>query len=251
MTLTETLCSKIHKTIEDLKATDIDGCITGSCLLDTNFDIWTQVPDIDLFVYSDTSMIYAMCQLENMGFKPGGKDKKESGEKLKRQWLIETGVKGNVGLSTIMYEKDGVNVNISLKKNCTSVIDVLSSFDMTIIMKGYEISTGLMLDLRDTGEHHDLNIADPNKLKKHLYNHPSRFTVDRALRQWNRVIKYYERGFDTRPMAKFYLDSINAVLEAGAEFGTQKDLDSFNSMEPGFIEMKERITKWLEEHKED
>lgn len=251
MVMAMSLSSKIHDAIEEIKTTDIDGCITGSCMLDMDFDSWMSVPDIDIFVYSDTSMVYALCKLEAMGFVPGGKDKKAAGEELKRSWLIEDGVKSNAALSTIMYQRDGVNVNVSLKKNCNSVIEVLASFDMTIIMKGYEISTGVMLDLTDTGEHGDSMIADPNRLKRQLYNHPSRFKVDRALRQWERVLKYWDRGFDTRPMARFYLDLIDQVLAAGAQFQTERDIASFNEMEPGFIKQRETIAKWLEEHKED
>lgn len=244
------MTDKIHETLEIIKGTDIYGCITGSCMLDADFDTWDSEPDIDIFVYSETAMIHAMITLEHLGFVPGGKDKKPAGETLKRNWLIESGIQRNVSLSTIMYEKDGVYLNVTYKKNCTSVIDVISGFDMSIIMIGYDIPTHYLLDLR-CQDNNDPMIATPNKLKRQMYNHPSRFTVWRALHQWDRVPKYYGRGYDTRPMAKFYLDIIDEVLEAGAAFGTEKDMESFNEMEPGFIEVYEKITKWYDEHKED
>lgn len=240
----------IDSAIAELKESGINGCITGSCLLDEDFDTWDEAPDIDLFVYSEPSMIHAICTLEHMGYVPGGKDKKKAGEELKRKWLIETGLNRNMGLSTIMYEKDGVYVNVTMKRNNNSVVEVLANFDMSIVMKGYDIPTGFMCDLR-TQDGGDVKVATPNKLKRALYDHPSRFDVWRALRQWNRVVKYYNRGFDTRPMARFYLDRIDEVLEAGAVFGSDKDVESFEEMAPEFREMKDTITKWLEEHEED
>ena len=56
MTLTE----KIRNTIELLKDTDINGCITGSSMIpDVDFDEWDSVPDIDLFVYTEMQLLYA------------------------------------------------------------------------------------------------------------------------------------------------------------------------------------------------
>lgn len=237
--------------IEDLKGSDIYGCITGSCMLpDADFDTWMDKPDIDVFVYSDTALVQAMMILESWGFTPGGKGKTEAGEKLKREWIIETGVHRNKGLTTIMYEKDDIFINLTVKEDFDSVIAILASFDMSIIMIGYDIPSHYLLDLR-TQDGNDPKVATPNKMKRQLYNHPSRFTVWRAVHQWDRVPKYYSRGYDTRPMARFYLEKIDAVLEAGAAFNTERDIESFNEMEPGFLEVRQTITDWLEEHEED
>ena len=54
MTLTE----KINDTIKLLKNTDIHGCITGSCMLDMDFDSWTETPDIDVFTYTENKELY-------------------------------------------------------------------------------------------------------------------------------------------------------------------------------------------------
>lgn len=248
----KSLKAQIEEVIENILLSGVDGCITGSCLLDDDFDMWDTAPDIDVFAYSEASFIHMICELDNIGYVPGGKDKKASGEKMKRHWILTTGVNSKAPLSTIMYEdpKTGLSINVTYKKNCDSLVEVLSSFDMSIIMKGIDISTRFMLDLT-TSQGSDAKTAVPNKLKRHLYNHPSRFEVQRCLRQWDRVVKYYNRGYDTRPMAKFYLDIIHQVLEAGAAFGTEKDIISFEEMMPEFLEMDEIITSWLIEHEDD
>lgn len=243
------ITEKIKATIDELKQTDILGCITGSCLLDEDFDAWDTAPDIDIFVYGEPAMIHAIMTLEHMGFAPGGKDKSTAGEMIKRQWLIESGVQKNKALSTIMYQRDDVNVNVTVKRHNRSVVEVLANFDMTIVMRGFDIPTQYDCDLREQ-DGNDKMVAVPNKLKRSMYDHPSRFEVWRCLRQWNRVIKYWGRGFDTRPMARFYLKCIDDVLEAGAAFGTDKDVASFEEMAPEFKEMREIIVKWLEENEE-
>lgn len=242
----------VNDIIDKIMSTDIDGCITGSCLLDDDFDLWDSVPDVDMFVYSEAAMIHAICALDNAGLVPGGKDKNHKGEEVKRKWILETGVNRKSPVCTIMYQDTAskVAVNVTYKRNCNSLIEVLASFDMSIIMKGIDITTGYKLDLTETMGS-DKRTAVPNKLKRHLYNHPSRFDVDRCLRQWNRVIKYYGRGYDTRPMAKFYLGLIDEVLEEGPLFGTENDVISFEQFKDGFIEMKETIDNWLKAHEDD
>ena len=53
----------------------INGCITGSCMLDTDFDYWETTPDIDVFAYSPNYMIQAIEILVNsLGCKFGEHD---------------------------------------------------------------------------------------------------------------------------------------------------------------------------------
>ena len=63
----------IGEMIERLKATDIDGCVTGSCLTGGDFDSWLTKPDIDVFTYSPYAMVHALDVLEyKLGLEPGG-----------------------------------------------------------------------------------------------------------------------------------------------------------------------------------
>lgn len=244
------LTKELNKAIDELKETDIYGCITGSCLLEEDFDTWESIPDIDIFVYSRTAMMHAIMVIENLGYEPGGKGKPVAGEKIKKRWLIEDINNHNGFLNTIMYHRNDILVNITYKNGCTDVTDVLSTFDMSIIMKGYDISKGLYCDMRTLCST-DTKVAMPNYLNRNINDHPSRFNLNRLLRQWDRVIKYYNRGFDTRPMAKYYLDCINVVIDTGAAFETENDKISFTDMEPRFLDYKAKISAWIKEHEED
>lgn len=239
------LNKQVEETIEDLRKSGINGCVAGSSMLvhDCDFDTWDSVPDIDVFVYNEVSYGYAMAYVEGLGFKPGGKGKRDEAEEVRKSWTLSTGIARKYPVNTIQYHKDDIAVNITYKRDADSLLDVVCSFDMSCIMIGMDLITGHVLDLRGD----DRWKAEPNPYKQHLYNHPSRFTVERSLRQWDRVIKYAGRGFDTIPMAEFYLKMIKDVRDAGAIFGTQKDQESFDSMEPGFAEMQCRIEQWLKE----
>lgn len=243
-----------RKELEDLKESSIIGCITGSCMLDDNFTYWQDKPDIDIFVYTDTQMVYAISELMSRGYVPGGKGKRAAGEELKFQWLLELNKNNSYGLSTIMLEKtvDGfdIAVNVTVKRGCHNVAEVVCSYDMSIIMVGYDIQNKLTLDLRTQNGWQE-KVASPNLLSNNIEEHPSRFTLSRALRQWDRVTKYYNRGFDTRPMARYYLDKIDEVLKAGSAFGTDRDEESFEKYAVEFREIREIIYNWLEVHHDD
>lgn len=242
--------------LNKIKELPIYGCITGSCMLGdrVNFNAWDERPDIDIFIYSESAMLEAVTLLEMDGYTLGGKGKNPAGEELKRQWIRETGVRGNFGLSTLMLEKKveghDVYVNVTWKKDCKTVAEVICSYDMSIVMKGFDIPHQMVMDLTNM-DGRNPQIAVPNYLSNNIEEHPSRFTLNRALRQWDRIIKYYQRGFDTRPMAQYYLDKINEVLAAGAIFGSEAEAASIEKYFPGFVEMKGKIETWMEEHCDD
>lgn len=238
----------INKWINILKSTDIEGCITGSCMLDADFDEWDSAPDVDMFVYSDRYMIWAITKLMmTYGLKFGADSSERSKlqEEQKFQWLLEdkknkSKITG-VTLATIkLHADDGTIINVSNKKGCENVADVINSFDMTIIMKGWDIKNAFMYDM--TTQWSDKNVAVPNKLR----------IVDLDLvktaywvRQFDRVIKYWQRGFDTRPMARFYLDEIDKVLTRGNIWTSDSSKEFFDTFAAEFIEMRDKISKWL------
>ena len=243
----------IKKWVDTLKTSDIDGCITGSCMLDADFDAWDSKPDVDLFVYSDRYMIWAIAKLMmTYGLKFGVDDSDRSmlQEEQKFQWLLEdkknkSKITG-VTLATIkLHAEDGTIINVSNKANCKTVADVINSFDMTIIMKGWDIKHGYMYDM--TSQWSSPQVAIPNQLRKTDLD-----LVKTAywVRQFDRVIKYWQRGFDTRPMARFYLDEIDQVLERGNIWTSEQSEEFYNTFAQEFIEMREKISKWLAD-KED
>jgi hypothetical protein len=108
-----TIKEKIEETIKLLKDTDINGCITGSSMIDGDFDAWESQPDIDLFVYSRPQMFYAIHLLMmKYGFKPIN-----DGEiwKLDRMNNFETRKK--LPVDTHKLERDGIIVNVTYKEN--------------------------------------------------------------------------------------------------------------------------------------
>lgn len=246
--------NNIKNWIKILQSSNINGCITGSCMLDADFDCWDETPDVDLFVYSDREMIWVLAELtKTYGLKFGVDDsvRSELQEKQKFKWLLEdkknkskfTG--GTLATIKLHDPSNGTIINVSHKANCKTVADVINSFDMTIIMKGYDIRGEFTYDM--TTQWSDAKTAIPNKLRK---TDTDLLGTAYWVRQFDRVIKYYNRGYDTRPMAQFYLDEIDAVLERGNIWTSEGSEQFFNQFAEEFKETRDRISKWLKS-KED
>ena len=248
------LTKEIYETIEQLKQTDINGCITGSSMTGADFDLWEQHPDIDLFVYKKEQLLYASdLAIMTMGFEP-----KNEGEKLKLKWMRDGSFSKKCPVSTIKLVKGDVELNISHKKYRSGLLEVLASFDMSIIMIGYDIPRHITLDLRCGWE--GMIVADeknkwsdsptkavPNPLR---LVEPNVFSTSTAVRQFDRVIKYWNRGFDTRPMAEFYLGLIDQVIEQGAMFQTEASVKVYDDFVNEFTEMRDKIQRWLDDKNE-
>lgn len=248
--------SRTLATINILKQLPINGCITGSCWLDDyDPEIWGS--DIDVFVYSEPDLRGAIHFItRDLKMEPGnGTDRSKKQEKIKLDMLfMNYSLNHKTGITTYKFNYDGVIVNISYKKtkicgqyipliNCPSV---LMSFDMSIVMQGYDIRTHTFFDMRP--ENVDSHTAIPNPLRDH---NCSMWNVDKWVRQFDRVIKYYNRGYDTRPMAEFYLKMIDKVIEEGYVFDNSAGQEAFKMFSEEFIEKREIIQAWLDEHKED
>ena len=248
------LRDKIRAAIEMLKGSGIYGCISGSCMIDDDFDAWSSVPDVDVFVYCPEQLLYATTILEGQGYKPCSPaeqwklNKLRHGQKAKKTFNM---------VQTHKLEKDGVIVNVTFKPNCTSLTDVLASFDMSIIMIGYDIEGQFGLDYRINhgqvfGEEANkwsdsINKAVPNPLRSQEFD---MYTTSHWVRQFDRVIKYWDRGYDTRPMAQFYIDAVTAVLENGALFTNDKAEAAYAAFKEEFVPVRERMVEWLKD-KED
>ena len=131
----------INEAVDWIKCQDVKGCITGSCLLD-----YFEGQDIDVFVYDEasfTKMLYCMHfnpmfqllePIEQWKFKEWTNSKKSSLHKL--------------GLVTLKFKYNlAVDVNVIYKMKDTNLFNVVSSFDMDIICKGYDIQTKQELSL--------------------------------------------------------------------------------------------------------
>lgn len=246
---------KIASAIELVKTLPIDGCITGSCLLpDFDPDAWGTTPDIDLFVFGEGELVSAIEIAQHaLKMEPGkGTQRTRRQEEWKLARLKQAGLNTKLGITTYTFWCDGVMLNITFKQRkfhgrwvpILSTPDVLQSFDMSIVMQGYDIRHHVTYDMR-VGDPH---VAIPNPLRDHDC---VMWTVAKWVRQFDRVVKYYNRGFDTRPMAKFYLDMIDECIEAGCLFDSEESKDAFEAFSQEFLEKRATIADWYEEHKED
>jgi hypothetical protein len=236
------LNKEIHDTIELLKTTGIRGCITGSSMLDADFDTWAETPDVDVFVFSAEQLVYAIDMLEfKYGFRP-----LSDGEEWKIERIRWKGIQKNASLQTVkMVGPQEVCVNLTWKYGKTTLADVLASFDMTIIMKGYDIRNGYTLDLTDVCG--NKRVASPNPMREQDCD---MYGVEMWVRQFSRVIKYWNRGFDTRPMAQFYIELINGVLEKGQLFNTEKSENVYREFVETYEPLRDKMVQWLKAKEE-
>lgn len=250
-----TLKEKVDATIELVKTLPIDGCITGSCML-PGFDPdgWGTTPDIDVFVFGENELVSAI-DLARYALKmtPGsGTKRSEQQEEWKLDRLKQAGLNYKIGITTYKFFCDGVILNFTYKQRkfhgrWVPILDtpgVLQSFDMSIVMQGYDIKHHVMYDMR-VG---DPKVAVPNPLRDHDC---VMWTVAKWVRQFDRVVKYWNRGFDTRPMAKFYLDMIDECIAAGCLFDSEESQEAFELFAKEFLEKRATIAEWYEQHKED
>lgn len=248
---------KIEVMIEVVKTMPIHGCITGSCFLPGfDPDAWGSTPDVDVFVYSEADLIRAITLAEyTLDMKPGtGSDRSEKQERWKIGRLFKSGLNKKLGITTYKFECDGVVLNFTYKMSkeqgrwvpITDAPGVLRSFDMSIVMQGYDIESRVMFDLRPDDV--PVTTAVPNPLRDHDC---VMWTVSKWVRQFDRVVKYYSRGYDTRPMAEFYLKMIDECIDAGCLFDSEESHEAFDAFSEEFLAKRAIIADWLEDHKED
>lgn len=253
MSITE----KILDIQEKLLDTDIQGCITGSSLAQADFDVWDSTPDVDVFTYSPYAFVHAIDVVEyKLGLNPGGDAiTTDVGERWKANKARISG-RGNSDLVTCKFTDGDVVVNISNRKMERSAMDVISRFDMSIVLKAYDIPSGTMIDFRKAMAKDNLreiigfdggdeNVAIPNPFRSF---DGTTWNAAKWLRQWDRVIKYSNRGYNTVPMARFYSYMIKEVTEGGCLFKTERSKSAYEEFVQEFSELKIKIDEWIEEH---
>ena len=237
--------------------TDIDGCITGSSLADWDMDDADARPDIDIFTYSPYSMVHAIDVLEyKLGLASGGDEiTTDAGERWKAKKMRTSG-RGDRDLATCKFTDGNITVNVSNRRGERSAMDVIARFDMSIVLQAYDIPSGSLIDMRRA--HASANLADiirfdggdpmvavPNPFRSF---DGTTWNAAKWLRQWDRVIKYWNRGFDTRPMARFYSYMIKEVIDGGSMFKTERSKEAYDAFVKEFKELGVKIDKWIEEN---
>lgn len=202
---------QIDNAIELLKKQDVNGCITGSVLLD-----YFEGADIDLFMYDKSSfnkllffmhynsMFTILDPLELHKFNEYINDDKSSLE--------------SIGLITIKFKYNlCIDVNVVFKKFHKNIFDVLSNFDLDIIASGYDIKSKQYLSLREsTGKEGTWNKWNTSYYKSDLWS------CKRLLRQFSRVVKYTERGYNLDEVTDKYISLIEDILAKDNVYKSEK-----------------------------
>lgn len=228
---------QIQNALTIVKSLEVDGCVTGSVLLD-----FFEGQDIDLFCYSEASfrktiftlsfhpMFKIIDPLEQWKFDEYTNNDKSSFKKL--------------GLITIKFKYNlCIDINIIIKRDCNNIFAVLSSFDMDIISKGYDLKTKRTLDLSENdGKIVHWNVYNPAFYTSDIW------TLSKLLRQFERCIKYHNRGYNTDLVVKKYLELLEKLI-------THEDIFNSENHHTRIIQMKENakiitllLNDWLINH---
>ena len=228
--------SHINNAIEILKKQEINGCITGSCLLD-----YFEGQDVDLFVYDKSSfnkllffmhynpMFNILDPLEQHKFDDYINNDKSSLEQL--------------GLITIKFKYNLlVDINVIFKKFHKNCFDVISNFDLDLIATGYDIKTGKTLSLRETTGLE----GTWNKWNNTFYK-PDFWSTKRLLRQFERTVKYTNRGYDLSSVTDKYIELVENIISTENFYKSEKGTKYFEDT----IEQFEVVLKILNAWKKD
>ena len=129
---------------------------------------------------------------------------------------------------------------------------------MSIIMIGYDIKhrfgqdfrTGASAGVYDDRDHlwsDDPRVAVPNPLRDQDVD---MYGTEMWVRQFDRVIKYWNRGFDTRKMAEFYIELIDGVIATGKLFQSEKADAAYNGFVTTYEPLRDKMKAWLDDKKE-
>lgn len=249
----------MERMLQRIMDTDIDGCITGSSLShEWDMDEAEVKPDIDVFTYSPYAMVHAIDVLEyKLGLAPGGDEvTTDKGEAWKARKMRTSGRGFKRDLATCKLTDGSVVVNVSNRKGERSAMDVIARFDMSIVLQAYDIPSGSLIDMRCVQPKADLvdiikstggdpTVAVPNPFRSF---DGTAWNASKWLRQWDRVIKYWNRGFDTMPMARFYSNMIKEVIDGGSLFKTEASKEAYRKFVDEFQDLGTKIDEWIKEN---
>lgn len=229
---------QINNAIEWIKKQPIKGCITGSCLLD-----YYEGQDVDVFTYDEKSfakLLFAMYHNNMFTIL-------DPLEKWKFEQYInkDDSTFFKFGLITIKFTYNTcIPINIVYKKKAKDIFSVISSFDLDIICKGYDIETKQYLDL---SENKGTKIATWNKWNTAFYGGEI-WQISRVLRQMERVIKYHKRGYNTDAVALRYIELIDKIQEFHSIFNSDNFNEKLKITQANTLVIKQICELWLKTH---
>jgi hypothetical protein len=218
---------------------DIKGCITGSYLLDYFPD---ENQDLDVFLYNEksfTEIFYAMHH--DPMFTILDPLEKWKADKFR----LQDSDFYKFGLITIKFTYNTcVPVNIILKKKGKDIFSVLSSFDLDIVARGYDIASGKILDL---SENPGTKIATWNRWNTAFYSNEV-WEISRVLRQLERCFKYYRRGYDTDSVILKYMELIDRIQEFDNIFNSNNYTENLKIKKDNTKIVRQICEVWLKDH---
>lgn len=143
------------------------------------------------------------------------------------------------------YFNTCIPINIVLKKNCTNIFSVLNTFDMDIVCIGYCLQTKQTLDL--SGNSHTTKIANYNRWNP-AFESEEVWQLNRIIRQIERVIKYYKRGWNTDPIMFKYLKLIDKIQNFDNIFSSENFDTKLKISQENTKIVKSICLLWLEKH---
>ena len=231
---------QIKNAIDFIKNQNFKGCISGSCMI----GYW-EGQDVDVFLYSKSAFIKAyytlkfnsLCVIDDP-IHQWSSDNLE--EDIDRQFK-----KRDVVSIKFIYNTC-VPINLVWKYGGDSLFNVLESFDINIICKGFDLETKQYLDL--TGDSLITKIADWNRYNT-KYNKKDIWSLNSILRQFKRQIKYHERGFNMDLVVLKYIDIINSIQKIENIFkNSEKYKEILNTSKNNTMLLKKVLENWLENH---
>jgi len=230
---------QIKNAITLIKKQPINGCITGSCLLEYFPDA-----DIDIFVYSETDLNKLLFfMIYNPLFQC-----LEPLEKYKLDEYINKGKSSlhKIGLITVKMKYNlAVDVNVVYRKTNHNVFDVISNFDLSIICKAYDIKTGKTLDL---SEYKGDKRGTWNKWNRSFYQ-PDIWDTKKMCRQFFRVVKYEERGYNLIPVTNKYIELVEQMLELENIYKTERGNEFYLKIKEEFTLVLKILQAYKKEKK--
>lgn len=189
-------------------------CYTGQSILaycpDPTFSweemsTWEDQTDVDIFCYSNTGHAAITQAYIDAGWKPDNDIEEFKAERIR---FYDPNRKFN--LQTVSLKKENYPlVNISWRKGVEDSLDCIKQFDMDYLMVGMDLKTKIFADLR--GKNHRVAHVNPH----HQRFDPMDVEPSYWYRQFDRCPKGWNRGIDTRPVARQYLFWIEMTLKTG------------------------------------
>lgn len=230
---------QVENAIKWIKEQPIQGTITGSCLLD-----YFPGADIDVFVYNEKSfnkILFAMYHNPMFTIL----DEMENW-KFQRYINVEEKAYSKFGITTIKFTWNTcIDINVVLKKNCSNIFSVLSSFDMDIICRGYDIEAKEYLDL--TNNSTVFKIASWNKWNP-MYHSDEVWAISRVLRQLERCFKYHKRGYNCDAVVHKYIELMDNIEKYESIFSSQNFNEKLKDTKTNISVLKQICDAWLTTH---